>query len=497
MKKGKAVTLIVIFSVILAALLFISVTPTLPVGVKNFNSLLATVDLGVDLGGGYYTVYYPDGVISASEYDGEDEETQEDYIAYKGIYLSKDIAIEENGTVTVDDDNFLEDFDLALKSIKKRMEDMKLIGYTVKVENDYTISVTIPYLSDGASESTIFDTLSYSGGLHITDSEITTNRSEQASRWTKDEVKRASVVGTDDGYAVGIHFTSDGREKLADLTADMVEAESETLYIYLGLNQLITLDVEEELDEKVIYISGSYSTREEAQIVAAVINSVLDDDDIFELDVNYFSVWEVEAAYGANAALFIAILVGALFLIMIVCSLVRYKGLGLAHTFGFLTWVLLLIACIALIPDMAIDIGGVFAVIISAVIMVAFNVYAYRNIREEYATGKTLNASIKAGYKRSLAFTIDAHIVLIAVSVALWLISTGTVAFMGFVLLCGTVLSAFCTLVMTRFYLFLFNCAVKDKYKFCGFKRNYGDEDEEEEEESFLPAETEEDGGVV
>ena len=497
MKKGKAVTLIVIFSVILAALLFISVTPTLPVGVKEFNSLLATVDLGTDLGGGYYTVYYPDGVISASEYDGEDEETQEDYIAYKGIYLSKDIALEgDDGTVTVDDDNFLDDFDLALKSIKKRMEDMKLTGWSVKVENDYTISVTMPYLSDGASESTIFDTLSYSGGLHITDTEITTNRAEQASRWTKDEVKRASVVAADDGYAVGIHFTSDGREKLADLTADMVEAESETLYIYLGLNELITLDVEEELDEKVIYISGSYSTREEARVVAAVINSVLDDDDIFELDVNYFSVWEIEPTYGANAALFLAILIGALFLIMIVYSLVRFKGFGLAHTFGFLTFALLLIACIALVPNMVIDIGGVFAFVISAVIMLAFNWLAYRNICEEYATGKTLAASIKAGYKRSLAFTIDAHIVLIAVSVALWLISTGTVAFMGLVLLCGTVLSAFCTLVMTRFYLYLFNSVVKDKYKFCGFKRNYGDDDEDEDEEptALEPAE---DGGVV
>ena len=117
MGKGKSVLLIVIVTVVLAGLLFIGFTPSFSVGVQNFRSLLSGVDLGTDLGGGYYTVYYPEGVLSASDYAIEDEETQSEYSQYKGIYLSNEIYDAETQTV---DEEFVSEFDNAGAAILER-----------------------------------------------------------------------------------------------------------------------------------------------------------------------------------------------------------------------------------------------------------------------------------------------------------------------------------------------------------------------------------------
>ena len=135
MGKGKSVLLIVIVTVVLAGLLFIGFTPSFSVGVQNFKSLLSGVDLGTDLGGGYYTVYYPEGVLSASDYAIEDEETQSEYSQYKGIYLSNEIYDAETQTV---DEEFVSEFDNAVAAIRARFDQMGFVNCSVALENDYT-----------------------------------------------------------------------------------------------------------------------------------------------------------------------------------------------------------------------------------------------------------------------------------------------------------------------------------------------------------------------
>ena len=120
---------------------------------------------------------------------------------------------------------------------------------------------------------------------------------------------------------------------------------------------------------------------------------------------------------------------------------------------------------------MRVDIVGIAAIALSGAVMVFFNMYAFRNIREEFATGKTLTASVKAGFRKSLAFTIDAHIVLALMALVLYLISTATVRFAALIFLFGTLLSAACTLAVTRFFLYMFLAQPKNKLAFCNLKR--------------------------
>ena len=178
-----------------------------------------------------------------------------------------------------------------------------------------------------------------------------------------------------------------------------------------------------------------------------------------------------EATLGDNAALIATIVIGVLVVAMLVFFLIRFKGMGLAHLYGFLAYAIAFILCLALINVIQLSIAGVIAIALSAAVMVFFNWYAFNNIREEFATGKTLTASVKAGYKKSLAFTIDAHVALLLLSAVICLISTGTMFYAGLIFLLGTVISAACTLAVTRFCLYVFLAQPKNKIAFCNLKR--------------------------
>ena len=132
MGKKKSVVLIVLSTIVLAALVFISVA-SFPLGTPYyFQPLLGLIDLSTDLGGGYYTVYYPEGVISEKEYDAlvadyearlETPDTSDnvadpadEYTRHGGVYLSADITASD-GSVT---ERFAAEFDTAYRILQER-----------------------------------------------------------------------------------------------------------------------------------------------------------------------------------------------------------------------------------------------------------------------------------------------------------------------------------------------------------------------------------------
>ena len=145
MGKKKSVALIVIMVIVLVGLTFLSVASFPLSSPYHFKPLLGNIRLSTDLGGGYYTVYYPEGVISQEEYDllvnsetGSD--AVETYTKYKGIYYSDEIAADD-GSIS---ESFVEEFNTAFRTLQERFESKNYPGYSVKLQDDYTIRVEIP-----------------------------------------------------------------------------------------------------------------------------------------------------------------------------------------------------------------------------------------------------------------------------------------------------------------------------------------------------------------
>lgn len=499
MGKKKSAVLIILFTIVLAGVLFLSITPTFPVkSPYSFRSLLSIVDLGKDLDGGYYTVYYPEGVISKAEYETLKAEydyvlenteegkkpsvdnPEENYKPYKGLYLSTDIYSEETGVTK----EFKEEFEQAYRVVKARYEARGLTDYAVRLQDDYTIRAEIPRLalSDSDSESLaqdLFTKFAYSGGLVFTDASSATASGTVEMAGTSEYIKGASTVDAgDSGYAVVIKFTKAGRAKFKEITGTLASSSSDssssssgaTLNIYMGGELLMGASVSEEMDQASVYITGNY-TRESAETMAVVINSAIAENDIIDLTFQSPEYYSLDPFMGEYAAVTVAAVIGVLVLAMLIFSIVKFKGMGLAHLYGFLTYALAVIACISLISVIQITMGGILAILLASAIMVSCNYYAFNNIKKEFETGKTLTASVKSGYKKSLAFTIDLHAILLIAGLALYLIATGPVKMMGLVFTLCIALSAFCTLLVTRFCLYIWMAQPRNKIAFVGFKR--------------------------
>ena len=89
MGKKKSTILMVLLTIVMVVLLFITAFPTMTIpftdGVKIWNPAVTQYDLGADLGGGYYAYYYPVGVISETEWKELDAEEQESYTDRKSV----------------------------------------------------------------------------------------------------------------------------------------------------------------------------------------------------------------------------------------------------------------------------------------------------------------------------------------------------------------------------------------------------------------------------
>lgn len=493
MGKKKSAALIVLFTVVLVGLVFMSVASFPVSAVYNYNSLLSMIDLSTDLGGGYTAVYYPEGVISQEEYnalaaDYEDKKDEADapenpkdlYHQYGGVYIENESWNSDEGDVT---EAFRNEFDSAFRALQNRFEQKSYSAYSIKLQDGYTIRVDVPYTDEDVT--TMFDTMAYSGRLYFSDSGPTVSLAAKniLMEGTSEYIREAGAMAYGgNGYATYIRFTSAGQAEFASITESLANSSSSsesggdttaTLYIYMGENILTSAPVESAMNQDTVYIYNTNSpmTQGEAETLAAVINSALIDENVFDINLDASRIATFEPTLGVNAALIAAIVFGALIVVMLIVSLIRFKGMGLAHLYGFLTYAVVFVLCLAFIDAVQLSVAGVIAIALSAAVMVFFNWYAFKNIREEFASGKTLTASVKAGYKKSLAFTIDAHIVLLLLSAALCLISTGTMFYAGLILVLGTVISAACTLAVTRFCLYVFLAQPKNKIAFCNLKR--------------------------
>ena len=476
MGKKKSVALIVLISLILAVLLAMSVESfSVPSTVKNYNSLLSVIDLGCDLGGGYQTVMYPEGVISKEEYQSlveADEASAEDYTAYKGVYLSTDIY--SNNEIS---ETFQSEFDTALKIIQRRYENKGFSDYKLRVQDDYTIIAEIPDTDEDADN--VFEKLALSGMLTFRSSASTANSRNVLMEGTSEYIKSVEVSGSDETYYVVLNFTKAGRKEFTKITTELAASSSSdsssgsssgaSLYVFMGTEQLMNVSVTEAIDQNYVAISG-FTTRSTATSVSVVLDTALHESDRFDLTFTNSGAASFTATMGEHAALYIAIAFGVAFLI-------RYKGMGLAHVYGFLSFAVIYILCIALIDGIQLTMGGVIAILLASVIALACNLLAFKNISDEFYSGKTLNAAVKSGYKKSLAFTIDIHVILLIAAIVLWLISASVVKFAALIFLIGIVISALTTLLLTRFYLYLFLSSAKNKIAFCNFKREELEDD--------------------
>ncbi len=462
MGKKKSMTLIILLSIVMVILLLLStVSCTIPFtnGVKEYNSILSNVNLGMDVNGGTYAVIYPEGVISVAEYnDMEDETEKAKYEAYEGnsaIYMQRD-------TLT---DSFKESFQEAVDVLTYRVESKHLAGASVCVENDYTIRVTAPYGDSNAAA--IAGQLSYSGDFTLSygnKTYIKNNHNHDIS----DYIKSAGALENAGSYLVEIKLTKDGRAKIKEASALAAASDSDSALVFaMGDNQIVSLTVEEEIDNSSLYISG-YTDLQTAENVAILIQSAVEEK-ILNLD---FTVGDVRSYEPANSELTKTLIVLAIALIVtleILLTALVFKGLSVVNAYALVTYGLAMLITVA-IAGWTLTLGGVIMAVLGGLILSAVNVFVFHTMQKEFYKGRTIAAAVKSAYKRTLLSIVDLHVVLFIVALVVFLIAVGAVKTMALVAMVAVAYS-FIGYWLTRFYWYMIMPQAKDQYTFCNVVR--------------------------
>ena len=140
-------------------------------------------------------------------------------------------------------------------------------------------------------------------------------------------------------------------------------------------------------------------------------------------------------------------------------------GLGFALTLAFMCvyykWSGAL-ACAAMLLNLVIELAilaylratitlpGVAGLILTIGMSVDANVLIFERMREELAKGKTLRATIQAGYDRAFSAILDSNVTTLITALVLWQFGTGPIKGFATTLSIGIIVSMFTALVCTR-----------------------------------------------
>ena len=150
-------------------------------------------------------------------------------------------------------------------------------------------------------------------------------------------------------------------------------------------------------------------------------------------------------------------------LILVVLFMVlRYGLFGLFANVALTLNVVLLLAALTLFGA-TLTLPGIAGIVLTMGMAVDANVLIYERIREELRNGRTIIASIDAGFRRAMATIIDANATHLIASLILFQLGTGPVRGFAVTLGVGIVTSFFTAVMVTRLIVVTWLKAVRPK----------------------------------
>jgi preprotein translocase subunit SecD len=147
--------------------------------------------------------------------------------------------------------------------------------------------------------------------------------------------------------------------------------------------------------------------------------------------------------------------------LVVVFMLVYYTSLGIVADVALgVTMLLLLAGLISLKATLTLP--GIAGIILTIGMAVDGNILIYERIREEIRSGKTVYASIDAGFRKAFVTIFDANLTTLIAAAVLYYFGSGPIRGFAVTLSIGIVASVFSAIVVTRTLLRIFLTVKKD-----------------------------------
>lgn len=284
----------------------------------------------------------------------------------------------------------------------------------------------------------------------------------------------ATQIQTSSGYQWGAYvaFDDTATAALKEKTKSANSSSKVTLYMFRGDSEsaFFSISVTEQIDG-FMFISSSAMSQSYAEDLA--IQMYCGSTPLTLTTVGN-QVNTIGATYGKTALMLTVIALGVLMVAVLVFFAVRYREFGLMLCLSTLLFVGLMLFLLQTISLFEVSLGGVAGVLASVLMFAALNIIPMEKIREEYAKGKKIPASVKSGYKKSYGLMIDISVVGFVTSILCYFIGTGSLKTFSMGLLVGSLLALFVSIIVSKFLIDSYIAFNRTKEKRVNLKREEG-----------------------
>ena len=248
-------------------------------------------------------------------------------------------------------------------------------------------------------------------------------------------------------YVVSLSFNATGTQKFAQAT-EKAYTKGETIAIYYDDKFISVPTVGVIIRDGQAVINGMTNADEAERLASNIRNGAL------KLELQELRSNVVGAQLGSEAitTCLQAAVIG--FILVGVFMIAVYFMPGATSVLALVLYVFLMIITLSLFNEViTLTLPGIAGIILSIGMAVDANVIIFARIREELATGKTVQSAVDIGFKKATSSIVDGNVTTLIASVVLIIAGTGTVKGFAWTLAIGIVLSMFTAMVITRFLL--------------------------------------------
>lgn len=272
----------------------------------------------------------------------------------------------------------------------------------------------------------------------------------------------SQTVQATTSYFVELRFTDEGiaalREAIAAGSTDSEgNATDFTLTITLGDTQLFSSTLTEDyLSGNSLLITASDETT--AQQLALQIDS---GGLAYEYEVS--DPMTVSPALGENAAALVFWACLAAFIVIVILAVSVYGGAGLISSVSAFLFVMMEIVMLIVVPGITLNMAGVVGILAALVLTADSMAIIMHRMREEFKNGKTVKASVKAAYRRSMLTITEIDAVLAVFSLVMFFLCGGYANCFAITFGIGVVISALVTMFFSQLLTYMALPLFKDK----------------------------------
>ncbi len=432
MKKNKAITGLVIFVLALVGLGYLAVFGA---GADKSGSA-SSIRLGLDLAGGVSITYQVVGDELPDKEDMSDtiyklQQRVENYSTEAQVYQEGDDRINIEIPGVSDANAILEELG--------QPGTLYFIAQTDSAGNQNYIS---NFAVDGDGNIVMqydltktLEELQADGSIVLTGTDVA---SAQAGS------QQDSVLNNTE-YVVQLTLTEAGTTAFAAATEKAFKA-GESIAIYYDGKFVSVPNVQAVISDGSAVITGQDSFEEADRLASTIRIGGL------KLELQELRSSVVGAQLGSDAirTSLIAAVVG--FALVVIFMIAVYYVPGIAASFSLALYTALMVILLDAF-EVTLTLPGIAGIILSIGMAVDANVIIFARIREELATGKTVQSAIKIGFSKALSAILDGNITTLIAAAVLAIKGTGTIKGFAQTLALGIILSMFTALIITKFIL--------------------------------------------